>query len=260
MRTPATMDGQGGLRCASPGYPSRATLTLEIAYPPLGEEAARLRQHGGAMVRSHSALRFSLYDADAPTAVHTLSPEYGPPLGGTAVTVRGDNFAPGARCYFGEGTGAEPHHSSAASFVSVQLIACRAPAGDRGSVPLTVGDADGGRRGAAATFTYYDPLTPPELHSASPPYATAALADRAPPSVAIAVRGSGFPPLRSSIFCAFGDADTNHSSLGAEAEAEAGAVAEVEAEAEDGVSVAAVNTPPCASFRSAALIGAAILR
>ena len=44
------------------------------------------------MVRSHSGLRFSLYDADAPTAVHTLSPEYGPPRGGTAVTVRGADF------------------------------------------------------------------------------------------------------------------------------------------------------------------------
>ena len=48
------------------------------------------------MVRSHGALSFSVYDADAPTSARTLSPEYGPPSGGTAVTVRGDNFAPGA--------------------------------------------------------------------------------------------------------------------------------------------------------------------
>ena len=53
-------------------------------------------------MRSHSGLAFTLYDADAPTAAVALSPEYGPPSGGTAVTVRGANFAPGARCYSGE--------------------------------------------------------------------------------------------------------------------------------------------------------------
>ena len=140
------------------------------------------------MVRSRSALNFTLYDADAPAAAHTISPEYGPPSGGTRVTVRGGNFAPGARCYFGA------DHSSAASFVSVALIACRSPASavSDGSVPLTVGDADGGRRGAAVTFTYYDPSSPPELRSATPAYATAEPLDRLSQSGVIAVRGRGF--------------------------------------------------------------------
>ena len=70
-------------------------------------------------------------------------------------------------------------------------------------MPLSVGDADGGRRGAAATFTYYDPLTPPELRSATPSYATVDAADRVPPSGIVAVHGRGFPPLRSSLSCSF---------------------------------------------------------
>ena len=58
----------------------------------------------------------------------------------------------------------------------------RCPSPTPNQVPLTVGDADGGRRGGAATFTYYDPLSPPELRRATPAYATVDVADRVPQS------------------------------------------------------------------------------
>jgi hypothetical protein len=44
-RSPASIDGHGGLRCASPAYPARATLFLDVAFPPLGAEAALLHSN-----------------------------------------------------------------------------------------------------------------------------------------------------------------------------------------------------------------------
>ena len=50
------------------------------------------------------------------------------------------------------------------------------------SVPLAVGDTDGGRRGDPVTFMYYYPATPPEIQRAVPNSATTALDYRLPPS------------------------------------------------------------------------------
>ena len=72
-----------------------------------------------------------------------------------------------------------------------------------GSVPLTVDHADGGPRGTAVPFTYFDPEAAPAIASAAPPYAPLAGA------AAISVHGANFAPpwhhTTPSYLCRFGD-------------------------------------------------------
>ena len=150
-----------GLRVSAPCVPYVPKAQGSVPSGPHAWHVRRTRTRLGRAVRtmyhvpvpwapqvtSRNALNFSLYDADAPTAARTLTPEYGPPSGGTAVTVRGDNFAPGfslplpyrviivtlplqvrgdnfapgAHCYFGD-YGPAPDGGIKATFISVQQV------------------------------------------------------------------------------------------------------------------------------------------
>ena len=90
--------------------------------------------------------------------VSSVSPNSGPPAGGTAVTITGTNFAGGATVTFG---------SAAATNVTVvnsTTITATTPAGSAGAVTVTV--TVGGQSGSLASgFTY---ATPPTVTGVSP--------------------------------------------------------------------------------------------
>ena len=100
------------------------------------------------------------------------------------------------RCFFGD-VGVH------AAQISVSQLECVSPAAAAGSVPLTVDHADGGPRGTAVPFTYFDPEAAPAIASAAPPYAPLAGA------AAISVHGANFAPpwhhTTPSYLCRFGD-------------------------------------------------------
>ena len=91
--------------CQTPRVAVRRTvpLSLQIDHP-----------------RSEDTIPFTLYDPSQPTSVHELQPPLGPPAGGTAVEVHGDNFAYGVACFFGE-------TRVATTFMSVSRVRCASP-------------------------------------------------------------------------------------------------------------------------------------
>ncbi|MFI5092241.1 MAG: IPT/TIG domain-containing protein, partial [Candidatus Acidiferrales bacterium] len=85
-------------------------------------------------------------------AVTSVAPSDGPPAGGTAVTITGTNFAPGATVTFG---------SNAATNVAVvngTTITATTPAGSVGAVTVTV-TVNGQSGSLASGFTYDVPAT-----------------------------------------------------------------------------------------------------
>jgi hypothetical protein len=109
------------------------------ANPP---QARWLRFHAGQIVSRSQLLAFF---PDA--VIEQVVPTGGPAAGGTAVTIRGENFAPAATVKFG---------ANAATNVKVideKTITCTAPAGAAGAVPVVV-TTDAGDSPVPVTFTY----------------------------------------------------------------------------------------------------------
>jgi len=196
--TAATVDSETSLECASPVHRSHVTLALLLSVSVPGVPAASDLTRASA-----NSLPFTLYDIDQPTAVGLLLPAFGPPSGGTAVVVRGDNFAPGAICTFGD------LPPTPATFYAVDHLACLSPSAEArpeslGSQLLTVADASGERRGEGRLFTYYDEALPPQLMEASPDYATNSTLARPATQANTTLFGRNFAPLGSRLFCEFG--------------------------------------------------------
>ena len=172
----------------------RAVLLLEAVSTPTRRTLAFSVEIGG--VRSAEVLNITFFDADLPANVSAVAPSLGPPAGGTRVVVSGDNFGTALRCFFGD-VGVH------AAQISVSQLECVSPAAAAGSVPLTVDHADGGPRGTAVPFTYFDPGAAPAIASAAPPYAPLAGA------AAISVHGANLAPpwhhTTPSYLCRFGD-------------------------------------------------------
>ena len=94
-----------------------------------------------------------------PATVSSLSPNSGSTAGGTAVTITGTNFAPGATVTFG---------SAAATnvvVVSGTQITAKTPAGSAGAVTVTVTNPGAAGGGLASGFTY---VVVPTVSSVSP--------------------------------------------------------------------------------------------
>jgi len=89
----------------------------------------------------------------APPTVSSVSPSSGPITGGTAVTIGGANFAPGATVTFGSAV------ATNVVVVSGTQIAATTPAGTAGAVVVSVTNSDGQKGTLSSGFTYAAPPT-----------------------------------------------------------------------------------------------------
>jgi hypothetical protein len=98
-----------------------------------------------------------LADPDPPPVVTGLSPTSGPETGGTAITITGENFQPGATVTIGGNPCAN------VVVVNATTITCETPPGTPGPVDVTVTNPDSQSDTLAAGFTYLagTPLPPP---------------------------------------------------------------------------------------------------
>jgi hypothetical protein len=80
-------------------------------------------------------------------AITSIVPPIGPQVGGTAVTITGTNFMPGATVTIGGDA------CTGIVVVSMTTITCTTPAHSSGGVPVLVTDPD--KQDAGTTFTYY---------------------------------------------------------------------------------------------------------
>ena len=120
--------------------------------------------------------------AAAPT-VTSITPDNGPDAGGTAVTIAGSGFSPGAVVSIG-GVSA-----TGVSVVSSTQITATTAAGNPGSADVTVTNLDGQTGALGGGYTY---TAPPE--GSSPPSVSSVVANTGPIAggTAVTVSGSGF--------------------------------------------------------------------
>jgi len=95
----------------------------------------------------------------APPTVSSLSPTSGSTLGGTAVIVRGTNFAAGTTVKFGTAA------ATNVVIVNSTMITATTPAGSAGAVIVTVTNSNGLTGSLANGYTY---IVPPAVSSLSP--------------------------------------------------------------------------------------------
>ncbi|MCI0341850.1 MAG: IPT/TIG domain-containing protein [Planctomycetales bacterium] len=126
--------------------------------------------------------------AGAPV-VTNVSPAYGPPAGGTAITLSGTNFATGATVTIG-GTAA-----TSVVLVSSTQITAVSPAGTAGAQTVVVTDPSGLAGSLGNGFTYGPPPAPP-------PVLTAVVPSAGPASggTAVTLTGSAFQSGASVTF------------------------------------------------------------
>jgi hypothetical protein len=103
-----------------------------------------------------SATRAGGYTYDLAPVIENINPDHGPPAGGTAVTITGQNFVAGATVTFGG-------LDAGAVFVNAQTLNCTAPAHPAGPVDVVVTNPDGQSETRAAGYTYYQDVAIPEI-------------------------------------------------------------------------------------------------
>ena len=108
------------------------------------------------------------YTFVAPPAVTGVSPAAGPVAGGTAITLSGAGFRPGAAVSLG-GIAA-----TGVAVVSATSITATTAAHAAGAVDVQVTNADGQAGALAGGFTFVAPPPPPSLATLSPPQGPAA--------------------------------------------------------------------------------------
>ena len=146
---------------AGSGYTSRLTtnpdgdILEDKTVTTVGSQSATASvAPSGWWVMQMVAFRFA---AAGPT-VSSVSPNVGPVVGGTVVTITGTNFAQGATVMFGS------QAATSVTFQSATQILATTPAGIPGAVPVTV--TVGGQSGSLASgFTY---VATPTVSAVSP--------------------------------------------------------------------------------------------
>ncbi|MBN2496942.1 MAG: IPT/TIG domain-containing protein [Deltaproteobacteria bacterium] len=99
------------------------------------------------------------YDPDAAPTVRAFAPESGSEAGGTRLTIRGANFAPGASLRVELGAG---NPATDTTFVDSNSIECTSPPGS-GIVDLRVTSGDGQSAVLEGAYTYYPPWSATDL-------------------------------------------------------------------------------------------------
>jgi hypothetical protein len=153
--TGATGIGIGGVSCASFNVTSATTATCTT--PPGNAGSASVDVTTGNGTNPANAL-FTFIQP--PPAISAVSPDSGPPTGGTDITIMGSNFT-GA-------TGITIGGSPCASFnvTNAMTATCTTPSGNNGAVNVAV-TTPSGTTAANSLFTFVTPPPPP-----SPPTVT----------------------------------------------------------------------------------------
>jgi hypothetical protein len=123
-------------------------LAEDMVAATVGPYSAAATSGGGNWVMQMAV--FKLDSGTAPS-ITTVAPTSGPIAGGTAITITGDNFAPGATVTVG-GTAATD-----VSVVNANAITATTPAHIAGVVSLTVTNVNGESGTLASAFTYLGP-------------------------------------------------------------------------------------------------------
>ncbi len=159
-----------------------ATQLLAVTPPGAmaGAVAVRVKNPGAPAAELANAFT---YDAPVAPTVSSVTPGHGALAGGTAVTIAGANFAPGAGVTVG-GIAA-----TAITVASAAQITCRTPAGGKaGAVDVTVKNPGAPAATLPAGFTYDPPSTGPRLDAVTPPHGPATR------STSVTLTGAGFAP------------------------------------------------------------------
>lgn len=132
----------GGRVAIAPKYVDDSTI-LVVAPPGPPGRAAVIAVAGSARARLADGYEYLAEPAPAPlpgVAIASVSPASGPPEGGTAVTVKGTGFAPGAAVRVG------PLPATAVEWVSSQEMRAVTPPGSAGPADVAVEQGGGAAR------------------------------------------------------------------------------------------------------------------
>jgi fibronectin type 3 domain-containing protein len=132
-----------GLAAANVVFVSATQLTARAPAHASGAVTVAVRNPDGQFATAS-------FTYVAPPALDNLAPTSGSTAGGTAVTITGGGFLPGATVTFG------PNPATDVAVVDASRIDVRAPAGAAGDAAVVVTNPDG-QRSASATFTYRPP-------------------------------------------------------------------------------------------------------
>ncbi len=146
----------GGAAATSSTVVSSTTATAGTPAGAIGPAAVRITNPDGQFAEIASGFN---YLGPAPTLT-TISPNSGPPAGGTAITLTGSNFAGGATVTVGGGG------ATTVTVASSTTITCATPAAAVGTATVTVTNPDGQSASLGGGFTYMG--LAPGLSSVSP--------------------------------------------------------------------------------------------
>lgn len=117
-----------------------------------------------------------------------IDPDRGTIMGGTVVTIEGEDFRPGIRVFFGGTEAADVSVNDARTVIQAVTSAytINDPAKDKEAVDITVVNYDGGSATEEKGFTYMVPYSSPVIYSVEPDFGSAAGGET------IVVRGRDF--------------------------------------------------------------------
>ncbi|MDP6942592.1 MAG: IPT/TIG domain-containing protein [Myxococcota bacterium] len=150
-----------------------------------------LRPDGQQIVAFNSFLYTSAEPGLVAPLLASVSPAVGPVGGDTLVEIHGAHLQANATVWFGAGVASE------VTWVDDTLLVARSPAGQEGSVSITVSHDDGGSGVLPGAFTYYTPAetAAPTVFSATPFQGSALGGDT------VSIGGNGFQPGVAVFIC-----------------------------------------------------------
>ncbi|XP_065188204.1 uncharacterized protein LOC135818968 [Sycon ciliatum] len=114
------------------------------------------------MAKSQSSTAVPLKEAEPTPKVTGISPRDGSKVGGTVLTVRGENLGTSADDIEAVTVCGVPCNLEDLDYVSARKLVCKTPPGSVGSGPVEVQTKSQGKGSSTVTFTYWDPSVQPE--------------------------------------------------------------------------------------------------
>jgi hypothetical protein len=133
------------------------TITAKTPANPAGAKNVTVTNNDGQNVTRTSGFTYIA----PPPAITSITPNYGPIAGGTAITIRGTNFLSGRLL------NVTINNKNATNIVRVNstTITAKTPTNSAGAQNVKVINGDGQNITRAGGFTYYAPMAPPTITS-----------------------------------------------------------------------------------------------
>jgi hypothetical protein len=139
----------GGVLCTAITFASTSTLTATTPAGTPGAQSVQVQNPDGRNFTLPSAFTYTSPSAPAPTLT-SVTPNYGPKIGGTFITLLGTNFQPGAVVRIGANA------ATNVAYLGTTTLTAFTPAGTVGNNTITVTNPDTKVGTLPAGFNYTD--------------------------------------------------------------------------------------------------------